>query len=247
MKKLSRPTSETKMLLSLQDVTVKYQRVEAVRDVCLKVSQGMIVTLIGSNGAGKSTILKTISGLKEPTSGTIWLDEQKIDGRAPQDIVKLGIAHVPEGKRLFSEMTVMENCMIGSYLRHDKKQINEDLRVVFEHFPVLQKRQTQRAGSLSGGEQQMLAMARGLMSNPTLLLLDEPSLGLSPIMVKEIGNIIREINERGITIVLVEQNARLALRLSHNGYVLETGKVVLEGNTEDLQQDERVKKAYLGM
>jgi branched-chain amino acid transport system ATP-binding protein len=218
-----------------------------VRDVCLKVSQGMIVTLIGSNGAGKSTILKTISGLKEPTSGTIWLDEQKIDGRAPQDIVKLGIAHVPEGKRLFSEMTVMENCTIGAYLRHDKKQINEDLRVVFEHFPVLQKRQTQRAGSLSGGEQQMLAMARGLMSNPTLLLLDEHSLGLSPIMVKEIGNIIREINERGITIVLVEQNARLALRLSHNGYVLETGKVVLEGNTDDLQQDERVKKAYLGM
>ena len=247
MKKLSRPTSETKMMLSLRDVTVKYQRVEAVRDVCLKVSQGMIVTLIGSNGAGKSTILKTISGLKEPTSGTIWLDEQKIDGRAPQDIVKLGIAHVPEGKRLFSEMTVMENCMIGAYLRHDKKQINEDLRVVFEHFPVLQKRQTQHAGSLSGGEQQMLAIARGLMSNPTLLLLDEPSLGLSPIMVKEIGNIIREINERGITIVLVEQNARLALRLSHNGYVLETGKVVLEGNTEDLQQDERVKKAYLGM
>jgi branched-chain amino acid transport system ATP-binding protein len=247
MKTLSRPTSEAKRLLSLQEVTVKYQRVEAVRAVCLEVSQGMIVTLIGSNGAGKSTILKTISGLKEPSSGTIWLDEQRIDGRAPQDIVKLGIAHVPEGKRLFSEMTVMENCMIGAYLRHDKKQIDDDLDRVFEHFPVLQTRHTQRAGSLSGGEQQMLAIARGLMSNPTLLLLDEPSLGLAPIMVEEIGKIIHEINERGITIVLVEQNARLALRLSHNGYVLETGTVVLEGNTDDLQQDERVKKAYLGM
>jgi len=247
MKTLSRPTSEAKRLLSLQEVTVKYQRVEAVRAVCLEVSPGMIVTLIGSNGAGKSTILKTISGLKEPSSGTIWLDEQRIDGRAPQDIVKLGIAHVPEGKRLFSEMTVMENCMIGAYLRHDKNQIDEDLARVFEHFPVLQKRHTQRAGSLSGGEQQMLAMARGLMSNPTLLLLDEPSLGLAPIMVEEIGKIIHEINERGITIVLVEQNARLALRLSHNGYVLETGTVVLQGSTEDLQQDERVKKAYLGM
>jgi branched-chain amino acid transport system ATP-binding protein len=247
MKTLSRPTSEAKRLLSLQEVTVNYQRVEAVRAVCLEVSQGMIVTLIGSNGAGKSTILKTISGLKEPSSGTIWLDEQRIDGRAPQDIVKLGIAHVPEGKRLFSEMTVMENCMIGAYLRHDKKQIDDDLDRVFEHFPVLQTRHTQRAGSLSGGEQQMLAIARGLMSNPTLLLLDEPSLGLAPIMVEEIGKIIHEINERGITIVLVEQNARLALRLSHNGYVLETGTVVLEGSTDDLQQDERVKKAYLGM
>jgi len=247
MKKLSEHTSDPNRLLSLKVVTVNYERVTAAKDVSLEVSDGMIVALIGSNGAGKSTILRTISGLKIPTSGTIWFEDERIDGRQTQEIVKLGIAHVPEGKRLFPEMTVVENLMIGAYLRSDKREVSEDLETIFKHFPILKERRNQRGGSLSGGEQQMLAMGRGLMSKPKLLLLDEPSLGLSPIMVEEIGSIIKEISGRGITIILVEQNARLALRLSDKGYVLETGKIVLEGKTEDLQRDERVKKAYLGM
>jgi branched-chain amino acid transport system ATP-binding protein len=247
MERSSKLTSEPKRLLSLQDVTVHYGAVEALKSVSLELSAGMIVTLVGANGAGKSTILKAISGLKKPTSGSIWLRGKRIDGIAPQTIVKRGIAHVPEGKRLFSEMTVLENLRMGAYLRNNKTEISEDVERVFKHFPALQQRYKQRAGSLSGGEQQMLAMGRGLMSKPELLLLDEPSLGLSPLMVEEIATIIEEINQSGISIILVEQNARLAFRLAVRGYVLETGKVILEGKTEDLERDERVKRAYLGI
>jgi len=212
----------------------------------MEVEEGGIVTLIGSNGAGKTTTLRAISGLKHPASGEIWFEDQRIDRLAPEKINKLGIAQVPEGRRVFPQMTVVENLLMGAFLREDKDGINRDLEEVFKHFPVLKERQKQYAGTLSGGEQQMLAMGRGLMSNPRLLLLDEPSLGLSPILVMEIAKIIRDIHQAGKTIILVEQNARLALSLAQKGYVLETGNIVLQGNAKDLRENEDVKKAYLG-
>ena len=234
------------MLLNIKDVTVYYHKVAAIRDVCMEVEEGSIVTLIGSNGAGKTTTLRAISGLKHPTAGEIWFAGQRIDRLAPEKINKLGIAQVPEGRRVFPQMTVMENLYMGAFLRGDKDGINRDLEEVFRHFPVLKKRQRQHAGTLSGGEQQMLAMGRGLMSNPKLLLLDEPSLGLSPILVMEIAKIIKDISQGGKTIVLVEQNARLALSLARKAYVLETGNIVLKGDAKDLRENEQVKKAYLG-
>lgn len=230
------------MLLSIRNITVHYGRVEALRDVSIEVEEGHIVTLIGANGAGKSTTLRTISGLKRPTSGEIWFNGERIDGYLIQKIVGLGIGHVPEGKRLFPDLTVLGNLRMGAYLRKDKKETNEDLQAVFEHFPILKERAGQRAGSLSGGEQQMLAIGRALMSRPRLLLLDEPSLGLSPIMTKEIASIITDIHHRGVSVLLIEQNARLALRLAQWGYVLETGRIVLEGKSDDLLQNEQVKE-----
>jgi len=212
----------------------------------MEVEEGSIVTLIGSNGAGKTTTLRAISGLKHPTSGEIWFDGQRIDRLPPEKINKLGIAQVPEGRRVFPQMTVMENLNMGAFLREDKDGVRRDVEEVFRHFPVLKERQKQYAGTLSGGEQQMLAMGRGLMSNPKLLLLDEPSLGLSPILVMEIAKIIKDISQGGKTIVLVEQNARLALSLAQKAYVLETGNIVLEGDAKDLRENEQVKKAYLG-
>ncbi len=235
------------MLLEVKDLVVHYGRVAAVKGVSFAVPEGAVVSLIGSNGAGKSTILRTLSGLKAPTSGELRLQGEPIAGRMPHAIVRLGIAHVPEGRRLFPKMTVRENLMLGAYLQSDKRAVDATLAMVFEHFPRLQERLTQRAGSLSGGEQQMLAIGRALMARPKLLLLDEPSLGLSPLMTAEIGRIIREINQRQVSIVLVEQNARLALTLGHRGYVLETGTVVLEGDTAKLLADDRVKRAYLGI
>ncbi|MFC1956664.1 ABC transporter ATP-binding protein, partial [Chloroflexota bacterium] len=217
-----------------------------IKGISIEVEEGGIVTLIGSNGAGKSTTLRTISGLKHLTTGEIWFEDQRIDKLAPEKIIKLGIAQVPEGRRVFPQMTVMENLQMGAFLRGDKDGINRDLEMVFEHFPVLKERQKQYAGTLSGGEQQMLAMGRALMSNPKLLLLDEPSLGLSPILVQEIAKIIRNISQAGKTIVLVEQNADLALSLAQKGYVLETGNVVLAGDAKDLRENDGVKKAYLG-
>ena len=234
------------MLLNVKDVTVHYCKVTAVKGISIEVEEGGIVTLIGSNGAGKSTALRTISGLKHPTTGEIWFEDQRIDKLAPEKIIKLGIAQVPEGRRVFPQMTVMENLQMGAFLRGDKDGINRDLEIVFEHFPVLKERQKQYAGTLSGGEQQMLAMGRALMSNPKLLLLDEPSLGLSPILVQEIAKIIRNISQAGKTIVLVEQNADLALSLAQKGYVLETGNVVMSGDAKDLRENDGVKKAYLG-
>jgi branched-chain amino acid transport system ATP-binding protein len=230
----------------VQNLRVFYERVEALKGITIGMENGAIVTLIGANGAGKSTALRAISGLIAISSGEILFREKKIHGLSPQEIVRSGIAHVPEGRRVFPYMTVKENLKLGAFRRKDKEGIRNDLEGVFEHFPVLQDRRSQRAGSLSGGEQQMLAIGRALMSQPLLLLLDEPSLGLAPLMVKEVGRIIREINQKNVGIILVEQNARMALRLAHKGYVLETGSVVLQGEASELIDNEHVKKAYLG-
>lgn len=230
----------------VQNLKVFYERVEALKGITIGMENGAIVTLIGANGAGKSTALRAISGLIAISSGEILFREKKIHGLSPQEIVRSGIAHVPEGRRVFPYMTVKENLKLGAFRRKDKEGIRNDLEGVFEHFPVLRDRRSQRAGSLSGGEQQMLAIGRALMSQPLLLLLDEPSLGLAPLMVKEVGRIIREINQKNVGIILVEQNAQMALRLAHKGYVLETGSVVLQGEASELIDNEHVKKAYLG-
>ena len=234
------------MLLEITDLRVRYGGAEVLKGISLNVEEGEIVTIIGSNGAGKTTTLRTISGLKRPVTGEILFQGKRIYGAPAQDIVKMGIGHVPQGRNLFPYMGVLENIILGAYLQNDKNQIKQSLERIFQTFPVLKARKRQQAGTLSGGEQQMLAIARALMGNPTLLLLDEPSIGLAPIVVREIGKIAVEINQRGTSILLVEQNARLALRLAHRGYVLETGSVVLEGKCEDLLIDERVKRAYLG-
>jgi len=233
-------------LLNLKNVTVCYHKVSAIRNIDMDVDEGTIVTLIGANGAGKSTTLRAISGLNHPTTGEIWFQGKRIDKLPPEKINKAGIAQVPEGRRVFPQMTVKENLMMGAFLRNDTAGIERDMEMVFHHFPVLKERQKQAGGTLSGGEQQMLAMGRALMSNPKLILMDEPSLGLSPIMCQEIAKIIKDIHAEGRTIVLVEQNARLALALAEKGYVLETGDIVLEGPAKDLRENDEVKKAYLG-
>jgi branched-chain amino acid transport system ATP-binding protein len=235
------------MILSARGMDVYYGKVAAVRNVSFDIQEGKIVTLIGANGAGKSTILKTISGLERAVSGEIVFEGTRIERLLTQDIVRLGIGHVPEGRRLFPGMTVMENLSMGAYLRTQAQEINRDLDRVFQYFPVLKNRRTQRAGNLSGGEQQMLAIGRALMSSPKLLLLDEPSIGLSPLMSQTIATIISTINQEGVSILLVEQNAKLALKIANDGYVLETGKIVLQGEAKELLQDEAVKKAYLGL
>jgi len=203
-----------KLLLDLKDITVCYHKVSAIRNINMEVDEGTIVTLIGANGAGKSTTLRAISGLNHPTTGEIWFQDKRIDKLPPEKINKAGIAQVPEGRRVFPQMTVKENLMMGAFLRNDTAGIERDMKMVFHHFPVLKDRQKQAGGTLSGGEQQMLAMGRALMSNPKLILMDEPSLGLSPIMCQEIAKIIKDIHAAGRTIVLVEQNARLALALA---------------------------------
>ena len=230
----------------IENLRVFYGRVEALKGISLEVAQGAIVTLIGANGAGKSTTLRAISGLTRPASGEILYQGRKMDGLSPQEIVRAGIAHVPEGRRVFPFMTVKENLNMGAFRRKGKEAIRKDLEGVWAHFPVLLERRSQPAGSLSGGEQQMLAIGRALMSRPTLLLLDEPSLGLAPLMVREVGRIIGEINQLQVGIILVEQNARMALRIAHQGYVLETGTIALHGPASDLIDNEHVKKAYLG-
>ena len=235
------------MLLEVTDITVHYFKVPAVRNISLNVGEGRIVTLIGSNGAGKTTTLRAISGLKHPSKGEIRFDGQRIDKLPPYKINALGIAMVPEGRRLFPQMTVLENLLLGAYLRKDKQDIQKDLeKVVFRHFPRLKERTKQTAGTLSGGEQQMLAMGRALMSAPKLLLLDEPSLGLSPIMCAEIAKIIRNIHNDGKTVILVEQNARLALALAQHAYVIETGDIVLSGPAQELRENDNVRRVYLG-
>ncbi len=234
------------ILLELKDVKIRYGKVEAVKGVSLKVLEGETVVVIGANGAGKSTILKGISGLIAISGGEIWYNGNRIDGIPGYQLVKVGISQVPEGRRLFPKMTVMENIKLGAYLRNDKAEIGTDMEKIFEILPILKKRSKQLAGTLSGGEQQMVAIARGLMSRPRLFLLDEPSLGLAPLVVKEIARIIRNIRDRGVTTILVEQNAHLALRLADKGYVLEIGTVVLEGKASELLHNEHVKKAYLG-
>ncbi len=233
-------------MLSLKDVRVHYGKVEVIKGISLEVGEGEIIALIGANGAGKTTTLRAISGLKTPTQGEIWFGGKRIDGLPPHAIVGLGIGHIPEGRRLFPHMTVLENLKVGGYLRPAKDWIRKDLEEIFQRFPILKARQRQKAGTLSGGEQQMLTIARALMARPRLLLLDEPSLGLAPRMLATIATIIQDINGRGVSIVLVEQNARLALKIAHRAYVLETGKIALEGTSHFLLADEHVKKAYLG-
>ncbi|MBM4338275.1 MAG: ABC transporter ATP-binding protein [Deltaproteobacteria bacterium] len=234
------------MLFKISNLIVRYEGAEILKSISLEVQKNEIVTLIGSNGAGKTTTLRTISGLKNPASGEIWFAGKRIDRILPQEIVKMGIGHGPQGRALFPYMSVLENLRLGSYLRRDRDGIHKDLEMIFEHFPKLRERKYQQAGTLSGGEQQMLVIGRALMGKPRLLMLDEPSLGLSPLIIQEIGRVVLEINRGGTSVLLVEQNARLALKLAHRGYVLETGTVVLQGKTENLLNDVRVKRAYLG-
>jgi len=235
------------LLLEVKDITVHYYKVPAVRNISITVEHGEIVALIGSNGAGKTTTLRAISGLNHPITGEILFKGQRIDKLPPHKINALGIAMVPEGRRVFPQMTVLENLLMGAFLRKDKSDIQKTLaEVVFRHFPRLKERKKQAAGTLSGGEQQMLAMGRALMSEPKLLLMDEPSLGLSPIMCGEIGKIIMDIHTEGRTVILVEQNARLALALAQHAYVIETGDISLSGPVEELRNNDNVKKAYLG-
>lgn len=234
------------MLLSIKNASVHFGKVSAIEDVSIDVEEGTIVALIGANGAGKSTTLRAISGLKQPTTGEIWFDGERIDHCSPEEITIKGIAHVPEGRRVFPYMTVMENLEMGAFARKDKAAIAHDLESVFEHFPRLFERRTQAAGTMSGGEQQMLAMGRALMSGPKVILMDEPSLGLSPILCQEVAKIIKEIHAKGRTVVLVEQNARLALSLAQKAYVLETGSVVLEDDAKALLHNDKVRETYLG-
>ena len=234
-------------MLEVRELRVHYGAVEAVKGVSFRIDAGEIISLIGANGAGKSTTLRALSGLVPPSSGVIAFQDQSLVGLSPHQIVRLGIAHVPEGRRLFSKMTVLENLKMGAYLRTKKAEIDATLAMIYAHFPILQERSKQYAGSLSGGEQQMLATARALMNRPQLLLLDEPSIGLSPILTAEVGKIVQQINAMGVTTILVEQNAMLALTLGQRGYVLETGNIVLQGQAQELLQDEGVKKAYLGI
>ena len=234
------------MLLEVRDTTVHYHKVAALRGVSMAVPDGSVVTIIGANGAGKSTLLRAISGLEPLSEGEIRFDGRRIDGTPPEKVVALGVAQVPEGRRVFPDLTVQENLNTGAYLRRDREAVAKDLGGVFDHFPRLKERRRQWARTLSGGEQQMLAIGRALMSNPRLLLLDEPTIGLSPVLVQEMARIIREIHERGVPVVLVEQNAELALTLADYAYVLETGSVALHGPAADLHENEHVRRAYLG-
>lgn len=234
-------------MLSLKNIVVHYGGVEALKGISIDVEKGSIIALIGANGAGKSTCLRAISGLVPLTSGEIWFDGERIDGMAPERIVKLGIAHVPEGKRLFLKMSVFDNLITGAFLRNDKVGVERDLQKAYEYFPILGERRRQQASTLSGGEQQMLAFGRALLSNPHLFLFDEPSLGIAPIIVHEIGERIRRLADEGYTIILVEQNATIALELAEKAYVLETGRIALEGEAKQLKNNAYVKKVYLGI
>jgi branched-chain amino acid transport system ATP-binding protein len=235
------------MLLEVHDLNVYYGSNHALQGVSFHIDEGEIVTLIGANGAGKSTILKTISGLLRPRAGTVYLRDQSITSLPAQDIVRRGVIHVPEGRRIFAPLTVLENLEMGAFTRNDPAEIQQSMQRVFKSFPRLKERLGQLGGTLSGGEQQMLAIGRALMARPKVLLLDEPSMGLAPILVEEIFSIIREINsQQGVSIVLVEQNALMALSVAHRGYVLETGRIVLTGTGDELLQNPQVMQAYLG-
>lgn len=233
-------------MLNVNEIDVYYGNIQALKGVSLTVEEGEIVTLIGANGAGKTTLLNTLSGLLRPRNGEIEYLGKSIVGRPAQHIVKDGIVHVPEGRRVFANMTVEENLSLGAFLRKDNQGIKQDLEKVYELFPRLHERRKQQSGTLSGGEQQMLAMGRALMSKPKLLLLDEPSMGLAPILVQTIFDIIQDINKNGTTILLVEQNAHMALSIADRAYVIETGKVVISGTSQELQESEMVREAYLG-
>ncbi len=235
------------MLVELKDIHIHYGKAEAVRGITMGVERGQIITLVGANGAGKTTTLRAISGLKKPTSGEIWFAGRRIDGLDVYEVARLGVAHVPEGRMVFATMTVQENLQLGAYTRSDKKAIARDLKNLYEHFPVLERRRNQIAGSLSGGEQQMLAIARALMISPQIVLLDEPSMGLSPLMVEEVAAVIKGINDAGTSVILVEQNARMALDLAHYEYVIELGRIPLQGPGKEIASNEAVQKTFLGV
>lgn len=233
-------------LLEIKDLEVNYGIIKAIKGVSFDVNEGEIIALIGANGAGKTTILHTITGLIQAKKGSIVFDGKELTKTPPHKIVSMGMAHVPEGRRIFQQLSVLENLKLGAYTRKDKSEIASTLKMVYERFPRLEERKNQVAGTLSGGEQQMLAMGRALMSKPRIILMDEPSMGLSPLLVSEIFDIIKVINESGTTVLLVEQNAKKALSIADRAYVLETGKITLSGDAKDLINDESVKKAYLG-
>ncbi|WP_409273400.1 ABC transporter ATP-binding protein [Neobacillus sp. SCS-31] len=233
-------------MLKLENINAYYGYIHALKDVSLEIKEGNIVTLLGANGAGKTTILKVISGLIKPQKGGITFDNKSLTGQSPEKIVKSGIVQAPEGRQVFPELTVKENLQIGAYTQKDRKEAAKSLEKVFTYFPRLKEREKQAAGTLSGGEQQMLAIGRALMAKPKLLLLDEPSLGLAPLIVKDIFSIIREINQQGTTVFLVEQNANQALSISHHAYILETGKVIHHGPAQLIRNDPKIKQAYLG-
>ncbi len=233
-------------MLEIKNLNVYYGAVHAIKGISLKVEDGELVSLIGANGAGKTTTLHTISGLIPAASGEILLDGHNLQKTPAHNIIKLGLAHVPEGRHVFARMTVEENLMMGAYIESDRKKIESNIEMVYGHFPRLKERRRQLAGTLSGGEQQMLATGRALMTNPRMVLMDEPSMGLSPLLVKDIFAIIEELHKSGITILLVEQNAKMALAISDRAYVLETGKIAMEGTAKELAEDDGVRKAYLG-
>jgi len=234
------------MILNIKNISLYYGKAMALDDVSIDIAEGTVVTMIGANGSGKSTVLRALSGLARISSGEIWFSGKRIDAANPTSIVKMGVVHVPEGRKLFPALSVMSNLELGASLRKDKAGIKKDLDEIFEHFPRLLERCNQSAGTLSGGEQQMVAIARGLMAKPKLLLLDEPSLGLSPIMVDELVPIIKNINQTGVAVLLVEQNIGLALRVATKGYALQVGKVVLQGDIDLFKSSDVVKRAYLG-
>jgi len=233
-------------MLEVRDLNVYYGMIQAIKGISFDVNKGEIIALIGANGAGKTTILHTISGLIAPKSGTITFEGKSIENCPAHKIVSMGMAHVPEGRRVFAELSVLQNLRLGAYTRKDKIEIEETLLNVYERFPRLEERKNQMAGTLSGGEQQMLAMGRALMSHPSLIIMDEPSMGLSPIFVNEIFDIIKEVSDSGTTVLLVEQNAKKALSIADRAYVLETGRIVLDGDAKDLLNNDSIKKAYLG-
>lgn len=233
-------------MLEVKDIEVFYGVIQAIKGISFEVNEGEVIALIGANGAGKTTTLQTITGLISPKKGQIFFEGQEITHVPAHKIVSMGMAHVPEGRRVFAQLSVLDNLKLGAFTRKDKEEIEETLIRVYKRFPRLEERKNQIAGTLSGGEQQMLAMGRGLMSHPKIILMDEPSMGLSPIFVNEIFDIIQEVSKSGTTVLLVEQNAKKALSIADRGYVLETGRIVLEGNAKDLLDNEQVKKAYLG-
>lgn len=233
-------------MLEIKDLQVYYGVIQAIKGISFEVNEGEIIALIGANGAGKTTILHTISGLISAKTGSVKFMDKELTKTAPHKIVQMGMAHVPEGRRIFQELSVYENLKLGAFTRKDKTEIEQSIQMVYERFPRLEERKKQIAGTLSGGEQQMLAMGRALMSKPKIILMDEPSMGLSPLLVSEIFDIIKSINESGTTVLLVEQNAKKALSIANRAYVLETGNIVLEGSAKDLMNDDSIKKAYLG-
>lgn len=233
-------------MLEIKDIEVFYGMIQAIKGVDFQVNEGEVIALIGANGAGKTTILHTITGLLSPKKGAVMFEGTDITKIPAHKIVSMGMAHVPEGRRVFAQLTVYQNLKLGAYTRKDRDKIEETLQMVYKRFPRLEERKNQTAGTLSGGEQQMLAMGRALMSQPKIILMDEPSMGLSPIFVNEIFDIIKEVSESGTTVLLVEQNAKKALSIADRAYVLETGKIVLQGNAKDLLNNDSIKKAYLG-